>query len=41
MHRRDTTVRYVSRFTAENERATHRHAVIIENDGPWEQDVAF
>lgn len=41
MHRRDTTVRYVSRFAAEDERATHRQSVVIEDDGRRKQDVAF
>ena len=41
MHRRDTVVRYVSRFSAVNERATHRHAVVIENDGRRKQGVAL
>ncbi len=41
MHRRDTVVRYVSRFAAEDERAAHRHAVVIENDGRRKQGVAL
>ena len=41
MHWWDTIVRDVSRFAAEDERATHSHPIIIENDGRREKDVAF
>ena len=41
MHRRDTTIGYVSRFSAEDERATHRYTVVIKNDGRREKDIAF
>ena len=41
MHRRDTTIRYVGRFSAEDERATHCYTVVIKNDGRWKKDIAF
>lgn len=41
MYRRNKIVGDVSRFATEDKRATHCYAVVIKNDGRWEEDIAF
>ena len=41
MHWRNIIVRDVSRFTTKDERATHRHAIVIKDDDWREKDIAF